>query len=209
MSTAAGDSPCRSTMPPSATAQPGIIRAEFERDRDAGVEMHAGERPFDRIRRRRNPIAMRADRAGRDQHQAVGAIVELVQNFRVAGVRVGMVDALHHLPARAGRRGRQSAPRPPRADRAARWSGRRRSCFAMSRTARPSARRRPACATARRSPAEIRRQAAGRRRRESWPDCATLDGGRSIFFAPLQSAINATAAAAVRSRSRRSSPARP
>ena len=77
------------------------MRAEFERDRDAGIEMHAGQRALERVRRRRKPVAMRADRAGRDQHQAIGAIVEFVQDFRVAGVRVGMVDALHHLPARA------------------------------------------------------------------------------------------------------------
>ena len=103
MSTAAGDSPCRSTSAASVKRQLRGMRAEFECDRDAGIEMDAGERAFDRVRPGRKPVAMRADRAGRDQHQPVGAVVELVQHFGVAGVRVGMVDALHDLPARAGR----------------------------------------------------------------------------------------------------------
>ena len=51
---------------------------------------------------RRKPIAMGADRAGEDEREAVGAILELVQRLRVRGGRVGMVDALHErLPGRA------------------------------------------------------------------------------------------------------------
>ena len=127
MSTAAGDSPCRSTSAASVSGSSVDMRAEFERDRDAGIEMDAGERAFDRVRARCKAVAMRADRAGRDQHQPVGAVVELVQRFGVAGVRVGMVDALHDLPARAGRASGNRRRVGARADRAARWSGRRRS----------------------------------------------------------------------------------
>ena len=59
---------------------------------------------FDGVRQSRQPVAMRADRAGGHQHQPVGAVVELVQDLGVASIGIRMVDALHHLPARPAAR---------------------------------------------------------------------------------------------------------
>src|SRR5262247_3159763 len=64
--------------------------------------MDAGERALDCVCVRCKTVTMRADRTGGDQRQAVGTVVELVQHLGVAGIRVGMINALRDLPARAG-----------------------------------------------------------------------------------------------------------
>ena len=63
--------------------------------------MHAFERPLDRLLRRRKSIAVIADRTAEHQHRAARGIVQIVEDLRVGGVRVGQVDALHHAPRRA------------------------------------------------------------------------------------------------------------
>ena len=54
--------------------------------------------------RRLQPEAVRATAAGEHQRQARRAIFEIVQRLRIGLRRIGMVDPLHDLPRRGGRR---------------------------------------------------------------------------------------------------------
>ena len=73
------------------------LRAQIELDRDAGIEQHTIEHACDRVRHQ--PIAMGADRTDADQHEPVGAVLEILQRLRVGGGRIGVVNTRHHLPA--------------------------------------------------------------------------------------------------------------
>ena len=64
-------------------------------------------------------IAARARCAGEHEREPGGAVFEVVQRLGIGGRRIGMIDALQHLPGLRGP-ARRPRPRGPRADRAAR-----------------------------------------------------------------------------------------
>ena len=103
------------------------LRAEFELDRDAGIEMHAVEHPLERFR------AWRRGRSQRRRSRRRTPASARSRRFPVRAAparwrrRIGMIDALHDLPGCAGARPATGAA-SARADRAARCAGRRRSC---------------------------------------------------------------------------------
>ena len=69
----------------------------------SGGEIDAVERARERRRRRVEAKTVGAHRAGEHQHQAGGAVLQIVERLRIGGRRVGMIDALHDGPGRAGR----------------------------------------------------------------------------------------------------------
>ena len=94
-------------------------RRKIEIDRHGG-EIDAVERALKRRRRRIEAKTVGAHRAGEHQHQAGRAVLQIVERLRVGGRRVGMIDALHDGPGRAGRtpakRGRCGVARIKRLD---------------------------------------------------------------------------------------------
>ena len=94
-------------------------RRKIEIDRHGG-EIDAVERALERRRRRIEAKTVGAHRAGEHQHQAGGAVFQIVERLRIGGRRVGMIDALHDGPGRAGRtpakRGRCGVARIKRFD---------------------------------------------------------------------------------------------
>ena len=122
----------------SQSAASRVVRAEIEIERDAGIEVNAVERARDRLIRRGEPVAVGADRAGEDQREPGRAVLEIVQRLRIGRRRIGMVDALHDRPRRAGCAPGDRAALRPCGRRAARWRARHRSWRRAScRTARP------------------------------------------------------------------------
>ena len=94
-------------------------RRKIEIDRHGG-EIDAVERALKRRRRRIEAESVGAHRAGEHQHQAGRAVLQIVERLRIGGRRVGMIDALHDGPGRAGRtpakRGRRGVARIKRLD---------------------------------------------------------------------------------------------
>ena len=92
---------------------------EIEIDRHGG-EIDAVERALSVSRRRIEAESVRAHRAGEHQHQAGGAVLQIVERLRIGGRRIGMIDTLHDGPASAGRtpaeRGRRGIARVERLD---------------------------------------------------------------------------------------------
>ena len=82
------------------------LKAEIEVYRDAGIEIDLVERRADRGAARGKGIAVIADGAFEDERDAVRAVVEVVEDLRVGGLGVGVVDPLHHAPRQARRAGR-------------------------------------------------------------------------------------------------------
>ena len=81
----------------------GILRrtAEVEIDGDAGIEMNIVERRADRGAASRQRVTVIADRALKHEGDAVGAVVQIVEDLRVGGLGVGQVDPLHDGPGLA------------------------------------------------------------------------------------------------------------
>ena len=92
------------------------MKAEIEVYRDAGIEIDRVERRADRGAVGGKGIAVIADGAFEDERDGVRAVVQVVEDLRVGGLGVRVVDPLHHAqggPARGrdrtrlARRGRE------------------------------------------------------------------------------------------------------
>ncbi len=73
-------------------------KTEVEIDGDAGIEMDLVERRADRGAGRGQRIAVIADGAFEHEIDAVRAIIQIVEDLRVGGLGVGVVDPLHDVP---------------------------------------------------------------------------------------------------------------
>ena len=132
---------CRRVRPSAASQGRRVSRPSrtgIELDRDAGIEMHAVEHSRECLLGGGEPVAVRADRAGEDEHEPGRAVFEIVQRLGVCRRtdRDGR-PALDDRPRRRAHAPRPAARRPPAVERLDRRA-RHRSCRrAACRTARP------------------------------------------------------------------------
>jgi hypothetical protein len=82
----------------------GMVRpgAGIEIERNAGVEMDASEDARQRPFVGGQTVVVGADPAGEDESEGGRAVLEIVQRLGIGCGRVGMIDALHDPPGRAG-----------------------------------------------------------------------------------------------------------
>jgi hypothetical protein len=78
------------------------VAGQLQLDRHR-IEPDAIENACDPVRRRVDAKTRGADRARADQHEAAGAVFEILQRLAIGFLRIGMIDSRHHLPRRTRR----------------------------------------------------------------------------------------------------------